>query len=125
MKRLFAFLLILVFVCGCSPQLKTIIRLSNEQKAQQKYVAVQSKKFKLLLRHIEKDRLKLGLSSRKIIALYGDPVTINDLDAGMEFLYREPLDYNPTQKVYLYFGEEDTLVHFELVIRESPEGPSQ
>ncbi|MFH1622669.1 MAG: hypothetical protein ABIA97_06085 [Candidatus Omnitrophota bacterium] len=123
MNRPYLFLLIFFFICGCSPELNTLITISREQEAQNKYLATQSKYFKTLLSRIEDNKLKLGLSAQKIISYYGEPIVVKDINSGRRFLYREPVDFNPKKKVYLYFDPEDKLVDFELIVREEQEEP--
>ncbi|MFC1646509.1 hypothetical protein ACFL2Y_04970 [Candidatus Omnitrophota bacterium] len=124
MKRFCVFLLVFVFISGCGEGLRTLMRVDKEQEAQHKDVARQSRKFKILLDHIESDTLKQGLSSQKIINTYGDPILEKEIEGQRRLLYRQPLEYNPNQKVYLYFDQEDKLIASELVVRDPQEEPT-
>jgi hypothetical protein len=114
MNRACALLLALVFVCGCGESLRTLMRLNSEQESHNKYVEQQTRKFEALLEDIEADNLNTGTSIKRITSLYGEPILIKDIDGRKRFLYREPLEYNPLKKVYLYF-DQDKLSDFEVV----------
>lgn len=121
MKRFCVLLLVFIFISGCGQGIRALKRVNAEQEAQHRDVAAQSSKFKLLLEHIESDSLEPGLSSQKIINTYGDPILEKEIDGQKRLLYREPLEYNPNQKVYLYLDQEDKLVAFELVVKDPQE----
>ncbi len=121
MKKFFALLLVLVFVCGCGEGLKTMIKLDKEQKAQHKYVAMQSRKVQSLIKNIKNNKLKLGLTRKRVISIYGQPILAKEVLGYNRLLYRDALDFNPAEKAYLYFDQDDKLANFELVIREPEE----
>ncbi len=117
-------LILFVFLYGCGPQLNTLIQLSREQEEQHQYVNVQRKKFQALVNHIEREKLKIGLSSEKIMANYGEPVVISEEEGRKRYAYRDPVEFNPTKKVYLYFDKDDKLADFKVLVNEPQENPA-
>ena len=114
MRFFLILILAFVFFSGCG-SLKTLIRISKEQKEQQEYIELERRKFKILLKDIQKNRLKLNeLSKQDVIKIYGQPIMEKNIDGKDAFLYREPLDFFPTQKVYLFFDTDGILINFEV-----------
>lgn len=118
MKNLYVYLVLVVFFFGCSAQLRTLISLSGEQGAQRKYIDSQRNSFKSLLNDIKNKRLQPGLSSAQIVGLYGEPTVLKNTQGESVFLYRDPVDFSPVQKVYLFFDEKGILNNFEIDIKE-------
>ena len=114
-NRIIALLLLLAFLSGCSQPLRTLIRVNKEQESHHRYIDKQNNRFEALVEDIETDDLDLGLSRKRIIARYGQPIYEKGVEGQTRFLYRQPLDYNPAKKVYLYFNHEDELTGFELI----------
>ena len=48
-----------------------------------------------------------------------------EVNGQKEYLYRDPLDFFSPQKAYLYFDKADTLVKFEIKLKESQDNPIQ
>ena len=117
-KRICTILLVLLFISGCSEPLRTLIRVNKEQESQHKYIAQQNNRFDDLVEDIETDDLDLGLSRKRIIARYGQPIYEKEVEGQMRLLYRQPIDYNPAKKVYLYLDADEKLAGFELVEQE-------
>lgn len=124
MKYFGMYLLILILLFGCSPRLHTLISLSNEQKAQRNYLALQEKKYQQLVNDIKKDRLKIGLDKDRIIKLYGEPIAEKTINGQTVFSYRSPTDFFPKEKVYLYFNLQGILTDFELISEKQKENPA-
>lgn len=99
---------------GCSQPLRTLMDLSNEQKSQQDYVARERARFKVLLRDAREDRLKAGLAFSDVISRYGTPVLGKD----GSFLYRDPVDFFNSPKVYMVFDESDRLTQIRIETRD-------
>ncbi len=91
---------------GCSQPLRTLMSVGAEQKAQQKIIETQETRFKNVLKEARAGSIKNGVSRENIIARYGEPV----LDKGSYFLYRDPVDYFNSPKVYLDFDEKGALI---------------
>ena len=121
MKTLFKYLLILIFISGCGESVNALVNVSKEQEFQQRFVAQQKDKFKLLLVDIEGGHLKKGISKQQVIGRYGEPVIEQAEDTVTGCLYRDPLDFFASQKVYLYFGQDDNLVNFEVRVTKQEE----
>ncbi|MFC1709348.1 hypothetical protein ACFL2J_04755 [Candidatus Omnitrophota bacterium] len=120
-KRILILLLTLAFLSGCSQPLKTLMRVNSEQELHHKYVDAQDRKFALLLEHVEEDELEFGLSKSEVIRKYGDPVYEKQTEAQDIFTYRESAQYNPKEKVYLYFDQNGKLADFEYLVRDDEE----
>ena len=120
MRRLFLYLFLLVLICGCGQQLNALIKLNSEQESQQRFVEAQRKKLVALINDIQQGKLEKGITSKQIIRLYGEPVLIKELKGQREFLYRDPLDFFASPKVYLFFDQQDILVDFKIKLPESP-----
>ncbi|MDD5019302.1 MAG: hypothetical protein PHH75_01385 [Candidatus Omnitrophica bacterium] len=114
LKHVVVFLAVSCF-CGCSQPLRTLIDAGNEQKAQGECVARQRTRFEALLRDIKRERLLPGLREERVLARYGDPV----LREGRVFLYRDPVDFFGSPKVYLAFDEAGILSSIEVITNES------
>ncbi|MFH0877551.1 MAG: hypothetical protein V1863_04935 [Candidatus Omnitrophota bacterium] len=114
------FCCLLVGLAGCSQPLRTLMALGDEQKAQQRLVDQQEKKFDLLWKDVKDGRLATGTSSAEIIRRYGEPVLAT---SPQTFLYRAPTEYFDTAKVYLVFDPQDKLS--EIRIEEKTLEPAQ
>jgi len=119
-KQLFI-ILVLLSCLGCSAKLRTLINVSNEQKAQGVYINEQNRKFSQLIKDIDNNKLKLGLKTKEVINLYGEPIDIKPVGEESVYLYRDALKFFPTEKVYLYFDREDKLRDFKVVSKEASE----
>ena len=116
-------IVLLVFCSGCAAmrnptQMKTLLRLNSSQKQMRGYVQKQNKGFERLCKDIQRERLKMGLSQSQVISLYGDPVVEKELKRKTRWLYRYPVEYFHSDKVYLYFDRDNTLVGWELKKKE-------
>jgi len=103
--------------CGCTPQLSILKGLGDSQKEIERYVAAQERGFYKLSDDIKNNRIKIGLSKKEILSLYGDPVLSKKIEDNPllkeEFLYRLPTEYFTTNRIYLYFDIEDKLVKWK------------
>ena len=103
---------------GCSKVegLLTLKRLGNSQDQIQRYVDQQKTYFLKLVKDIKAKKITLGLSRNDIERRYGEPVLIKEGQeelSGKVFLYREPINYFESDKVYLYFSKEEKLTKWE------------
>lgn len=85
-----------------------------EQKAQQNFVGIEQARFKAVLREARAGRIKKGTTRESIVARYGEPV----LDTGAAFLYRDPIGFFDSPKVYLDFDEKGALTGVRIAERE-------
>jgi outer membrane protein assembly factor BamE (lipoprotein component of BamABCDE complex) len=124
-NQILAVLLLTIFLSGCSEPLRTLIKVNSEQESNQDYIAERQRKFNQLLSDIEANKLKLGLTTQQVQAAYGEPIYVKEIEGQKRFLYRDPLEKSPKQKVYLYFDRQDKLGDFERVDREEGMQQSQ
>ena len=112
--------ILIVLVCctvitsGCSRGLRTLMRVSKEQKTQASYLDRQEHGFELLMQDIENEKIKRGLTKAYVARRYGDPVLKRQENDAEIFLYRKPRDFFPTQKVYLEFDSDGLLMDWQL-----------
>jgi len=104
----------LLCCCGCSQPLRTLMAVGNEQKEQAAYVRQKQERFKVLLRDIHRGRLLPGLRQERVVARYGEPVLRED----RTFLYRDPVAFFDSPKVYLSFDEAGLLSSIKVVADE-------
>jgi hypothetical protein len=105
---------VLGLLSGCGQPLRTLMGLGNEQKAQQAYVARESSRFEVLLRDARNNRVKEGLSFSAVVSRYGSPVAIKD----GSFLYRDPVDFFNSAKVYMTFDANERLTRVRIETRD-------
>ncbi len=94
-----------VFLYGCSQPLRVLMEVDSEQKSQASQVAHQRSLFAALLKDLKRERLKTGTRKSTIVSRYGDPV----LEENNSLLYRDPVDFFNSEKVYLSFNDKDEL----------------
>ncbi|MFH0940858.1 MAG: hypothetical protein V1840_03275 [Candidatus Omnitrophota bacterium] len=121
MKKMF-FCVIAIFslVCGslgCSQPLRTLMAVGSEQKAQQSFVKIEEARFKAVLREARAGRIKKGTARESIVARYGEPV----INTESYCLYRGPVDFFNSPKVYLDFDEKGALIGTRIAEREQQE----
>jgi len=88
--------------------------VGSEQKAQQNFIKTEEARFKVVLREARAGRIKKGTARKNIVASYGEPV----LDTGATFLYRDPVDFFDSPKVYLDFDEKGELIGTRIAQKE-------
>ncbi|MDD5005339.1 MAG: hypothetical protein PHS93_02400 [Candidatus Omnitrophica bacterium] len=124
-RNLFLCLLLGLFIYGCSAQLNTLIEVSREQESQKKYMEIQKRKYNLLLKHVKEGRIKKGLNKEEAFRLYGEPIAMKEIEQGSVFIYRDPSEFFPSQKVFLYFDEQGIFVNSEVVSTSFKTQPNQ
>lgn len=108
---------LVLVVGGCSyaahyKELTILKKFGESQGKIDDYVKEQRKYFYKLMEDVNADYLKKGMSKGYIIAKYGEPIfcKIEKITSNDEAcLYREPLKYFTTDKVYLYFDRDERL----------------
>jgi len=105
--------LILSGLLGCSQPLRTLMDLGAEQNAQQVQVAVQEKKFALLLKEAKAGRIRIEkTTSAQVRSRYGEPVLEQKAQAPGEktiWMYRKPVAFIDSAKVYVGFDDRDNV----------------
>ncbi|MCF7870146.1 MAG: hypothetical protein K9L69_02795 [Candidatus Omnitrophica bacterium] len=125
----FKFFLLINFIflfSGCAlftkaPQLLTLKRLGDSQKLMEGDIEKKKKNLAKLINDIRADKLKKGIAYNRFIRLYGEPVlekSISKDSKEKRLLYRHPIKYFDTDKVYLYFNQEAKLIAWEYVKAE-------
>ncbi len=95
---------------GCSQPLRTLMALGSEQDGQKRYVESQRQRFKVVLRHARQNRIKYGTARSVVIRRYGEPVLENEGTC----LYRDPVDFLHSPKVYMTFDEKQNLLEIRI-----------
>lgn len=122
--RIFLVWCIIFSLEGCSftrpyEQLMLLERIGDNQHEIEDYVKNQKELFFKLKDDIKNNRLKIGVSKRKILSTYGEPVfckdITNEVDVKETCLYRHPLKYFSTDMIYLKFDKEQNLRSWEFI----------
>ncbi len=125
-RKSFIISFFLILGAGCTPRIEgllTLKRVAASQKQIDRYLNRQDKLFARLLRDLEREKIKPGLSRRHFIGRYGDPVVTKEISepfSGTADLYRFSTQYFNSEKVYAYFDESEKLVSWEYSPRLSP-----
>ncbi|MFC1753370.1 hypothetical protein ACFL96_08260 [Thermoproteota archaeon] len=115
MRIIIIIILIVTFVSGCGRSLKNLMEFDAQQQEIARHVEAERRKFNLLLSDVKEDKLKVGeIDKESIINLYGEPIVEKDLGDQESLLYRDPLDFFPEEKVYLFFDSSDILERYEI-----------
>ncbi|MFH1640717.1 MAG: hypothetical protein ABIA66_02005 [Candidatus Omnitrophota bacterium] len=99
-----------------SKELLFLKSLADNEKEKEDYIKSQETGFEQLRADIENDRLKTGISKKDILARYFEPINCLSIEESSEkssCLYRHPTKYFFTDKVYLYFDENEALARWE------------
>jgi hypothetical protein len=122
--KLFCLFLILVLFPGCAKlthmnELMTLKDLSEEQDAQQRYVAGRNEQFARLLKEMKEQGLEHYKDQRGIVRAFGEPVFKDEVPRNGEifsrWLYRGQTDYFNPEKAYLYFNPHGQLAAWEYI----------
>jgi len=110
--------LIVFTVSGCFflPEgLKTLKSVGNSQEKIEAYLSRQAKLFDRLLFDLNRDAFKPGISKRRFIGIYGEPILSKVIEPlkGTRLLYRHPTEYFKSDRVYFYFDQKGKLVRWE------------
>lgn len=112
--KLFLLIVFMFLFNGCAlftkaPQLLTLKRLGDSQKLMERDVEKKKKNLAKLMDDIKTDKLKKGTSYNRFIRLYGKPILEKLIDKDTKekkLLYRHPIEYFDTDKVYIYFDQQ-------------------
>jgi len=111
--------LVLFAIQGClflPESLKTLKSVGDSQDEIETYLARQAKLFNKLLASLKDEDLEPGISKKRFIQIYGEPVLTGEVTeplGGVKLLYRHPTKYFESDRVYLYFDQEENLVRWE------------
>ncbi len=96
-----------------SEEVATLKQVGKSQAQIDRYVQRQNKLFSRLIDDFENERLIVGTSKSRIVKRYGEPVLSKEAGQppyGQILLYRYPMKYFNSDKLYLRFDEFDKLI---------------
>ncbi|UCC95716.1 MAG: hypothetical protein JSW40_02935 [Candidatus Omnitrophota bacterium] len=120
-------------ISGCTiatkyNELLTLKRLANSRGEIARYLERQEELFDKLREDVENNKLQEGITKRRAISLYGDPVLSKDAphlpQIAEILLYRHPTEYFSSDKIYLYFDEDAKLAYWEHEVFEEKSSAS-
>ena len=88
----------------------------DEMRRMQQEIDRQCRNFDLLLKDIQEGHLKPGIQRKEFIRIYGEPILEEEMDGRTELLYRYPLEFFASQKVYVYFDKNGYLLEWRVEI---------
>lgn len=92
-------------------------QLAKNQKEIDDYVKSQREGFLRLRQDILGEKLSAGISKQEITTQYGEPICCfptAENKQKQECLYRLPLEFFSTNKIYLYFDKDNRLISWIL-----------
>ena len=103
-------------VLGNARQLLVLKDVSKSQDQIKKYLSRQEELFYKLVEDVKAGRLETGAKYSWVVKQYGDPVFCRDAENySKKCLFRKPTDYFSSDKVYLYFTEQEKLAKIEYI----------
>jgi len=111
--------LILFFISGCfflPERLKTLKKVGASQDEISAYLAKQLESFNQLIVDLDDEDIEPGISKKRFIRIYGEPILskeVNEPTRGTILLYRHPTEYFESDRIYLYFDQEEKLIRWE------------
>ena len=108
--------MVLFVLGGCvlfSEELATLKQVGKSQAQIDRYIQRQEKLFDKLMYDFENEKLIVGTPKSIIIRRYGEPILSKKADQpphGVILLYRYPMKYFDSDKLYLRFDESDELI---------------
>ncbi len=124
LKIIFLVWCIIFSLGGCSftthyDQLMLLKRLGDSQHEIDDYIKKQKDAFFKLSDAIKNNQLKIGISKKEILSIYGEPVFCKDIankvDVKEICIYRHPLQYFSTDMVYLKVDKKQNLCCWEFL----------
>ena len=119
MKRIFYLILFVVILSGCAKltymkQLLLLKGLSDEQIELDAYVESQEENFNKLVDAINRGVFEEYKTKKQILNEFGDPIikknVVIDREEYEMWLYRQPMEYFNSKKVYVYFDAAGRVV---------------
>lgn len=112
------FLIMVIFLLsGCAAvthydQLMVLKGIGEEEKEIEQYTKKQEALFLKLKNAVKAGGLTKGMSKREILSTYGEPIFCDSTEKEgiTEYcLYRHPTEFFTTDKIYLYFDQQQKL----------------
>lgn len=116
--------LFVVLLSGCAyithyNELMLLKRFGDNQREIEKYLDTQEKLFYKLRDDVLNKRLVEGMSNKKILTVYGEPIFCRSLESEGKVketcLYRHPTHYFSSDMIYLDFDINQRLDSWELI----------
>lgn len=113
---------LLLLTSGCaaidsSQQLVLLKTLGQNQAWMNSYVARQEALFRKLEKHLAAGKLHAGISQKAVRRTYGEPITsflsCRKYPGTETLLYRHPIHFFSSPRVYLYFDAKGKLIASE------------
>lgn len=112
----------LILLGGCAffthqEQIGALEEFGSSQDEIQDYVSMQEAFFNKLKSDVQNQLIREGAAKSDILATYGEPVFCKQsrIIPGETCLYRNPVKYFSTDKVYLYFGPDEKLSSWKFI----------
>ena len=124
MRRLIFISLVVIALSGCSAlshlnELFALKAIGDEQKAMDREVEKQDKKFKLLIEEIQKGNIKEYPNKKSVARRFGEPVLSEQVDKDGVlkelWIYRYSAKFFDSDKAYLYFDPSGNLINWQYV----------
>jgi len=100
-------------------------RVAMDAEEMDKIVDAQIENFKVMLEEIQLGEFDQYKNEESIVAKFGDPIYIVEIKRDSQkhkfYLYRNPVKYFNTDKVYIYFDISGKLVDWQLVPKNKKE----
>ncbi|MGE0267976.1 MAG: hypothetical protein AB7S78_05935 [Candidatus Omnitrophota bacterium] len=116
-------IVIAVVLTGCAklghmPQLITLKKLSDDQTVTDQYVDGQEERFKRMRQEMDAGSFGRYTDKNQILAEFGEPVFIKVPEQGSGnaemWMYRRPVNYSDSDKVFIYFDGKGQLLSYKL-----------
>lgn len=119
-KGLICFILV-ASLSGCLfrekiEKLSVLKEVAASQQEIGDYISQQEELFEKLVQAFKNKELKPGVSKEKFIEQYGEPVVVKESDEpeiSAILLYRHPKRYFSSDRIYLYFNQQEKLVRWK------------
>lgn len=109
--------LLIQLACGCAMEkIRLLKSLAQDEKEKEAYINKQTGGFLKLQKDISGGKLKEGLSKQEVVGAYGEPVLCSAAQAepnAERCLFRRPVEFFNTDKVFIFFDEQERLVAWE------------
>lgn len=115
----FILLCVCVLVCGCSvagkmDEINTLKSVAKSQEQLEEEVNTYNVSFHLMLEDYKQSALSSVKTQKQLLKLYGQPVGVWAIDeppAVSKWLYRESTNFFKSDKLYVYFDENQNIVN--------------